>query len=155
MLILRQCHLSKMNLDIEKLRNSLCELMCAEVNIIARKRNLLLLETPFAFSDGDPYQLYIKELPGGILRLTDMGHTLMHLSYENDLDKFRDGTRGKLFEQIKSETHIEENNGEFFIDTPIANLGFNIFRLGQALTKINDLTFLNHGQGGIKKDQQH
>lgn len=129
-----------MNLDIEKLRSSLCELMCAEVNIISRQSNLLLLETPFAFSDGDPYQLYIKELPGGILRLTDMGHTLMHLSYENDLDKFRDGTRGKLFEQIKCETHVEENNGEFFIDTSLDNLAFNISRFGQALTKITDFT---------------
>lgn len=135
-----------MNLDINKLQESLCSLMCAEVNVRPKNGNLLAIETPFYFADGDPYQIYIREMPGGLLRLTDMGHTLMHLSYENDIDKFREGTRGRLFEQIKAETFIEENNGEFFIDTSSGNLGINIFRFGQALTKINDLTFLNRAR---------
>ncbi|MFH1005560.1 MAG: DUF1828 domain-containing protein [Bacteroidota bacterium] len=135
-----------MNVDVNKLQSTLCKLMCAEVQIKPKNSKLLLIETPFYFSDGDPYQIYIKEMPGGILRLSDMGHTMMHLSYENDIDKFREGTRGTLFNQIKAETFIEEDSGEFFIDTLIENLGFNIFRLGQALTKINDLTFLNRAR---------
>jgi hypothetical protein len=135
-----------MNLDIDKLQETLCSLMCAEVKIRPGKGELLSIETPFYFADGDPYQIYIKEMPGGIIRLTDMGHTMMHLSYDNDVDKFREGTLGKLFEQIKADTFIDEDNGEFFIDTPVENLGSNIFRLGQALTKINDLTFLNRAR---------
>ena len=85
-------------------------------------------------------------MSGGILRLTDMGHTLMHLSYENDIDKLRDGTRGKLFEQIKSETFIEEISGALFIDTDPANLVVSLFRMGQAITKINDLAFLKRAR---------
>ena len=135
-----------MNFDIHKLQETLCSLMCAEVKIREKNSGLLAIDTPFFFADGDPYQLYIKEMPGGVIRLTDMGHTMMHLSYENDVDKFREGTRGLLFNQIKTETSIEEDNGEFYIDTPVNNLGFNIFRLGQALTKINDLTFLNRAR---------
>jgi ribosomal protein S8 len=135
-----------MNLNLEKIREALCTLMCAEVKIMPLNGKLLAVETPFYFADGDPYQIYIKEMAGGILRLTDMGHTLMHLSYENDIDKFREGTRGKIFEQIKAETFIEEENGEFYLETPVDNLGLNIFRLGQALTKINDLTFLNRAR---------
>ena len=121
-------------------------MMCAEVKLKSKNGNLLLVETPFYFSDGDPYQIYIKEMPGGVLRLSDMGHTMMHLSYENDVATFREGTRGNIFNQIKAETFLQEDNGEFFIDTQIDNLGFNIFRLGQALTKINDLTFLNRAR---------
>lgn len=135
-----------MNLDVNKLQETLCALMCAEVSVRSRNGNLVAVDTPFYFADGDPYQLYIREMPGGVLRLTDMGHTMMHLSYENDIDKFREGTRGRLFDQIKAETSVEEDNGEFYIETPIENLGFNIFRLGQALTKINDLTFLNRAR---------
>ena len=130
-----------MNLDIHILQEKLCSLMCAEVTVTVKNEGLLSVEIPFFFADGDPYQIYIKELPGGIMRLTDMGHTMMHLSYENDVDKLREGTRGKVFEQIKAEIQIHEENGEFYIDTPIENLGLNIFRLGQALSKINDLTF--------------
>jgi hypothetical protein len=117
--------------------------MCAEIRLKPKSENLLTIETPFFFPDGDPYQLYLKEMPGGIIRLTDMGHTLMHISYDIDTDKLKEGTRGRIFEQIKAETHIDEDQGELFIDTPLENLGFNIFRLGQALTKVNDLTFLN------------
>lgn len=135
-----------MNLDIGILQQTLCSLMCAKVKLIKKNEELIAVETPFFFSDGDPYEIYIKEMPGGILRLTDMGNTMMHLSYENDIDKFREGTRGKLFEQIKSEMFIEETDGEFYIETPIDNLGYNIFKIGQALTKINDLTFLNRAR---------
>jgi hypothetical protein len=135
-----------MNLDIQLIQDRLCSLMCAKINIRQKNGKLALIETPFFFSDGDPYQIYLKEMPGGAIRLTDMGHTMMHLSYENDIDKFREGTRGKLFDQIKAETLVSEDNGEFYIDTPVENLGFNIFRLGQALTKITDLTFLNRAR---------
>lgn len=120
--------------------------MCAEVKVKRKNDSLIMLETPFFFSDGDPYQLYIQEMSGGVMRLTDMGHTMMHLSYENDIDKFREGTRGKIFDQIKAETLIEEDNGAFFIDTNLDNLGFSLFRIAQALTKINDLTYLNRAR---------
>ncbi|QWR77151.1 DUF1828 domain-containing protein [Candidatus Magnetomonas plexicatena] len=135
-----------MNFDIDKLQKKLCELMCAEVTIKPRNEKLLVVETPFYFADGDIYQIYIREMSGGILRLTDMGHTMIHLSYENDIDKFKKGTRGNILNQIKAETSVEEDNGEFFIDTPLEHIAFNIFRLGQALTKIVDVTFLNRAR---------
>ncbi|TVQ13701.1 MAG: DUF1828 domain-containing protein [Balneolaceae bacterium] len=135
-----------MNIDIKKLEENLCNVMCAEIKLRPKNEELVLVETPFYFADGDPYQIYIKEMPGGIIRLTDMGHTMMHLSYENNIDKFREGTRGKILEQIKSETFISENEGEFYVDTTIEALVLNIFRLSQGLTKVNDLTFLNRAR---------
>ena len=135
-----------MNFDLEKLQHSLCELMCSEIRLFPKNEHLAIVQTPFYFPDGDTYQIYLKEMPGGILRLTDMGHTMMHLSYENDVDKFRTGTRGTLFQQILSEMFIEEDNGEFYLETTIDRLPIAIFRLGQGLTKINDLTFLNRAR---------
>jgi hypothetical protein len=85
-----------MNLDIEKIQDNLCQLLCAEVRLRQKNDTLTLIETPFFFADGDPYQIYIKEMPGGLIRLTDMGHTTMHLSYENDIGKFRERTRGNI-----------------------------------------------------------
>ena len=135
-----------MNLDIKKLQENLCQMLCAEIHLNDRNKKLIIVETPFFFPDGDPYQIYLKEMPNGIIWLTDMGHTIMHLSYENEVDKFREGTRGKLFNQILAEFSINEENGEFYIETDIENLVSNIFHLGQALTKINDLTFLNRAR---------
>ena len=131
-----------MSLDIPKLQEALCNMLCADIKLVEHN-GLLIMETPFYFPDGDPYQIYLKEMPGGVLRLTDMGHTMMHLSYENDTSKFREGTRGRLFEQIKSEFGLGEDNGEFYIESKTNGLGSAIFKFGQALTKLNDLTFLN------------
>lgn len=135
-----------MNFDLQKMQNSLCELLCSEIKLLPKNESLAIVQTPFYFPDGDSYQIYIKEMPGGVIRLTDMGHSLMHLSYENDVDKFRIGTRGTLFQQILAESFIQEDGGEFFVDTDLKNLAVAIFRLGQALTKINDLTFLNRAR---------
>lgn len=135
-----------MNFNIVKIQEALCNLLCAEIRIREKNNSLLLIETPFSFPDGDPYQIYLKEMPGGVMRLTDMGHTMLHLSYENEVDKFKEGTRGRIFEQIKAETSVEERQGEFYIDTNINDLSYNIFKFGQALIKINDLSFLNRAR---------
>lgn len=135
-----------MSLDVAQLQERLCAVMCADIRIVDRTNGWLLLTTPFAFPDGDPYLVYLREQPGGILRLTDGGHTLMHLSYENDIDKFREGTRGRLFEQILSEQDVTERDGEFFIDASPDTLGAAFFRFSQTLAKICDLTFLNRAR---------
>lgn len=135
-----------MNADLIKLQESLCKAMCSEVRVVPKNKDLAIIRTPFTFPDGDPYQVYLKELPGGLLRVSDMGHTLTHLSYENDTDKFRKGTRGKLFDQIMAEGKITEDDGEFYVDTAPDSLAPAIFRLSHALIKLNDITFLNRAR---------
>ena len=41
-----------------------------------------------AFPDEDGYPFHLAEAPSGGLRLSDCGHTLMHISYEHDIDSF-------------------------------------------------------------------
>lgn len=135
-----------MKINKKTLQDRLCQILCAEVQLIEKGNDLLMVETPFSFSDGDPYLIYLKELPTGNLRMSDCGHTFMHLSYENDIDKFRDGTRGKVFQGILSEMDINDSEGELYLDFPPEKLGMAVFRFGQALTKINDLTFLNRAR---------
>jgi hypothetical protein len=135
-----------MTIDVSQLQEHFCAMMCADVRLVNRGNGRLVIATPFFFPDGDPYLVYVEERPGGVLRLTDAGHTLMHLSYENDIDKFREGTRGRLFEQILSEQNVTEEAGAFFIDAPPHGLATAFFRLAQTLTQISDLTFLNRAR---------
>ena len=132
-----------MNIKIEELQSTLCKALCTDITLVPKREDLLLIENPFYFPDGDPYQIYVRELPAGSLRLSDMGHTMMHLSYENDIDKFREGTRGEIFDKILAEMGINEQNGQFYIDCNPEDLANTIFIFGQALTKVYDLTFLN------------
>lgn len=130
-------------LDLEKIKEALCHQFCAEIKLSVKNDELIRIETPFLFPDGDSYQIYLKTMPTGGFRISDMGHTLMHLSYENDLDVFRKGTRGNLLEQILLELGLKEEEGSFFVEVMMEEIPEGVFKLGQGITKIYDLTFLN------------
>ena len=126
----------------------LCEQFCAEVKLHHRSNGMVMLQTPFTYPDGDKYPLYLSETAVGGLRVSDGGHTLMHLSYENDVDKFFEGSRNILLSQIISEQGIsyDEKTGQFSLECAPMQLSEAAFRLGQAITRIYDLTFLNRSR---------
>ena len=100
-----------------------------------------MLESPFTFPDGDHYPIYLSETPGGGVKLSDRGHTLMHVSYERDVDFFHGGARASLRGQIIREREIDDEEGIFSIEVPPDQVATALFRFGQVLTRIHDLTF--------------
>lgn len=134
-----------MSLDAARVQEAMCRALCVDVRVHPRPDGRLLVETPFVLADGDAYAIYLEPRPGGV-RVTDCGHTLMHLSYSQDVDKFREGTRARVLERIIRESGVSENDGEFYIDTPMDQLGSALFRFGQAVTRINDLSFLKRSR---------
>ncbi|CAN5403711.1 hypothetical protein BH09PSE5_BH09PSE5_02320 [soil metagenome] len=133
-------------MDYESIREQLCKGLCAEVSLSHTEHGLRLL-TPFTFPDGDAYSMYLSPLPSGGLRLSDKGSTLMHLSYEQDIGKLQeDGTRRRIFEQVLAEMGLSDDEGELFLEAPAGNLADSVFRFGQALTRVHDLTFLSRVQ---------
>ena len=70
------------------------------------------------FPDGDHYPIYLSETAIGGVKLSDRGHTLMHVSYDHDVDSFYEGARASLREQIVRESGIEEDEGIFSMETP-------------------------------------
>ena len=135
-----------MSFDLQLLQKRLCKTLCGEVQIRKTGQGHLQILTPFAFTDGDTFQVYLQEMPGGGVRLTDFGHTLMHLSYENDLGKLREGTRGKLFDQVLATAGMREENGQLIFDAALESLGASILQFGQGMTRIYDLNFLNRAR---------
>jgi hypothetical protein len=129
-------------MTVAQLKKAVCTSLCADVQLIPRDDGYLFVSTPFEFDDGDAYSVYLKPGVGGV-RITDRGTTMMHLSYSNDLKKFRDGTRGALLQQLVQGAGLQEQDGEFFMDVPGEDIGPAIVRFGQGLTRIHDLTFLN------------
>ena len=123
----------------------LCNQLCVNVSVVTRPDKVVMLDTPFCYPDGDRYPIYLTETGTGGIRLGDRGHTLMHLSYENDIDKVFGGTRNLLMEQIIAQEQVgyDKEKGEFFVDASLEHLADAVFRLGQTLTRIYDLTFLN------------
>lgn len=137
-----------MALDIDALRELLCARLCEDVRVEQRPDGSLMLRTHFTFPDGDGYPIHLSKASSGGLRLSDRGHTLMHISYEHDIDSFMDGTRGMLLERIMSESGLRWEGGAFCFDTAPERLPEAVFQFGQALTRIHDLTFLSRSSVG-------
>ena len=135
-----------MAIDSAQLEKALCERLCSNVRLHKRDDGSLMLDAPFRFPDGDRYPIYMSEGRSGGVVLSDQGHTLMHVSYEHDVAAFYDGPRAALREQIVREAGIEEKEGVFSIEAPVDDIAEALFTLGQALTKIFDLTFLSRSR---------
>ena len=126
-----------MNLDVARIEETLCRSMCAEVHLHARPgEERVMVETPFTFDDGDAYSLFLEPLPSGGVRITDCGHTLMHLSYSLDVDKIRAGTRERLFQKVLDDAGVLDQGGELVLESALDQVGSNVFRFGQALTRM-------------------
>lgn len=137
-----------MTLNPEALQHLLCERLCEDVRVDQRPDGALMLRTRFEFPDGDRYPIHLSEAATGGLRLSDRGHTLMHISYEHDIDAFMDGTRGMLMERIMGESGLKWDGGAFSLDTSPERLPEAIFNFGQALTRVYDLTLLSRSNVG-------
>lgn len=134
--------------DADTLRSLLRERLCRDVTIDERPDGELMVRTHFEFPDGDHYPIHLSEPPYGGLRLSDRGHTLMHISYEHDVDSFLDGTRGMLLERIMAESDLRWDGGTFCLDTTLEGLPEAVFKFGQSLTRVYDLTFLSRSNVG-------
>lgn len=135
-----------MPLDTAKLQQILCENLCNDVQLVRRPDGALMLRTGFEFPDGDRFPIHVLETKAGSVRLSDQGHTLMHISYDHDIDVFLQGVRGQILEGIVNESSIGIEGGVFYIDSPIERLPEAIFRFGQALTRVYDLVFLSRSR---------
>jgi len=134
-----------MTINTTALQNVLCERLCQDVKLLERPDGELMLHTHFEFPDGDNFPIYVAASGGGV-RLSDRGHTLMHISYDHDIDAFLKGSRGQMLERVANEAGVVWDSGVFNLDTPIEEIPEAIFRFGQAITRVYDLTLLSRSR---------
>ena len=132
-----------MDLDITTASESLTRNLAATIRLLPRRDGTIYVETPFEFADGDAYPIHLRPAKAGGVRVTDRGHTLMHLSYQMDVDSLRDGAKARAFEQVLREQGLSEESGELFVEGPMDDLAELVFRFSHALTRVADITFLN------------
>ena len=75
----RGCFL--MALNTRALQELLRKRLCEDIHMTERPDGALLLRTHFEFPDGDQFPIHVSQVGSGGLRLSDYGHTLMHISY--------------------------------------------------------------------------
>ena len=128
----------------DDLQKKLCQQLCTDVKLVEREDGKLMISTPFSYPDGDYYSIYLEEIGKDKFRISDEANTMMRLSYDTpDVEKYFTGNRGNLMGQILRENRIQEDDGIFYVDTSVDKISTGIFCLGQALSQIYDLSYLN------------
>lgn len=110
-----------------------------EVSLRLRKDGRITVSTPFRFPDGDALLMIAEPTATGGVRLSDFGHTLMHLSYSMDVDDIMNpGNRNELFSKILLDHGVAFKNGAFYTEVAVKEIGKAVFSLGQALIQVKE-----------------
>ena len=125
-------------IDVDVLQKQLCNAFCASVSI-NKKGSGAVISLPLHDRDGDSFTVYVSGHAGGF-QLSDVGNTLMRLSYEHDVDKLLSGSRGKLFELAVAEAGATSNDGELLLNAAADNMIPALFSFGQMMSRVSDLS---------------
>lgn len=119
------------------------EKVSEKINLKEKGIGRYLVITPFLFEDGDNLVIILKhDKKQNKWKLTDEGHTFMHLSYFMDIKDFQRGTRQEIINNCKMMFGVDEKEGELFLYVSDGKFGDSLFDFVQSLLKITDITFL-------------
>lgn len=112
------------------------------ISIAAEGLHRYRIFTPFLFDDGDHLSIVLRHA-GEEWKLSDEGHTFMHLTYDLDESDLHRGNRQKIIAATLSRFGIQDRDGELILQIPDARFGDALFSFVQALLQITDVTYLS------------
>ena len=126
-------------MELTEVQRDFKEKVCDEIRLIPEGLSRYVVSHPFTFDDGDHYIIVLKKI-GESWLLTDEGHTIMHLSYE-DLD-LKHGGYKEIIDNIVSAFGLDNRQGELILPVPETRFGDALFSFIQALVKLSDIKYL-------------
>ena len=126
-------------MEVKDVQKDFKEKVCEEISLIPEGLSRYIVSHPFTFDDGDHYIIVLKKI-GEDWLLSDEGHTIMHLSYE-DID-LRHGGYREIIDNTVSALGLENRQGELVVRIPETRFGDALFSFIQALVKISDIKYL-------------
>ncbi len=127
-------------MTLEERLKSMKRSICANVDFDELGSGEYLIHTGFTYSDGDELHIVMKSDDDGYT-LSDEGHTLMWLSYE---DFNMTDTRKRLFDKIIQQNNVEFDNGCITVSfSNESQAGQSLYSLAQAILQIADLRYMD------------
>lgn len=110
-----------------------------EINFSPVSPGVYQATAPFIHSDGDRLEIYCRNSPAGnnLVEITDLGLTLMHLSYSTDIDK--ESNRNFISAVIR-EQGFKNIDGELVFEVPADSLETYLSYYAQGLSKVMSAT---------------
>ena len=97
-----------------------------------------IIYTPFIGYNGDPYYVYVEDLGGGNIRLTDAGDTF---SYLEAFDLELKGKVEGIFRDIREIYDIKEQSKELYKDTSVDRFGADLNLFISAVQAVSHLEY--------------
>jgi hypothetical protein len=126
-------------MDLTDIQRDFQKKVCDQIRLLPEGLSRYVVIHPFTFDDGDHYIVVLKNV-GGEWQLSDEGHTIMHLSYE-DIALSKGGYR-EIVDNIVSAFGLVNREGELRLPIPEMRFGDALFSYIQALVKISDVKYL-------------
>jgi hypothetical protein len=132
-------------MNLASIRDDFKSRVCEQIDLEQEGEDRFLVVTPFRFEDGDHYVIVLKKEADKWI-LTDEASTIMHLSYWMDDKSLEDGAIGNrrdIMDSSLSSYSVKNRGGELIIPVTESRFGDALFNFIQALTKVNDISFLS------------
>jgi hypothetical protein len=129
-------------MNITTIEKSFKEKVSERLSIVSEGVERYRVLTPFMFEDGDHLSIVIKR-ENNKWKLSDEGHTYMHLTYDLDEKDLHRGTRQKIISNALSIFNVQDLEGELTIFIENDLYGDALFSFIQALLKITDVSYLS------------
>jgi hypothetical protein len=124
----------------ESIEHDFRQKVCEQVTLKGTGLGRFVVEQPFCFPDGDHFVVVLQKLPNGWV-LTDEGHTLMHMDYD-DVD-LSSKTRARVLDETLTAFNVHHvADGALQLNVPGECFGDALFTYLQALNKVTDLAFI-------------
>lgn len=110
-----------------------------EIRVKEKRPGLFQAYLPFFYPDGDMLEIFIRPIGKESFQITDLGFTLMKLSYEFEINT---PNKKKLIIEILDQYQVQEADGELSITSSHDNLFSYLMHFINVVIKISDVSYL-------------
>jgi hypothetical protein len=111
-----------------------------KIDFRAKRNGIYQLVGPFYHEDGDMMDIFLTESPlqPDKIRLCDYGMTIMHLSYDYDIDS---PNKEGILDKIIGEHGLNRDDGNIYIDVNADLLYEYVFQFSQTIAKLSSMQY--------------
>lgn len=129
-------------MTVDAIEREFREKLSTQVHLASEGIDRYRVFTPFMLADGDHLAIVLRGR-GEEWRLTDEGHTFMHLTYDLEEKSLHQGTRQTIIGSALSTFGVDDSDGELVLPVRERRFGDALFTFVQALLRITDVTYLS------------
>ncbi|OHD57419.1 MAG: hypothetical protein A2Y33_08010 [Spirochaetes bacterium GWF1_51_8] len=120
---------------IEKALNTQCH---GQFIIRERREGIYQVIIPFFYEDGDIVEVYIIPLSDNKIKISDLGMTVMRLSYSYEIDTPK---KEEIFKKIIAQNRVNEDNMSIYLICDLPLLFNSIMTFIEAVLKVSTMEY--------------